>query len=85
MTETSGKQHGITPEELSKLWNIGLPMARKTIRCTTQKGIRNTLYPIEHQFHTKQAQLQYRQLAGRHGTFYTDTFFVKYNLQSVTH
>jgi hypothetical protein len=45
------------------------------MQCTTQKGIRQTLYPIERRFRTKQAQLRYRQLSGRHGRFYTDTFF----------
>jgi hypothetical protein len=29
----------------------------------------------ERRFRTKQAQLRYRQLSGRHGRFYTDTFF----------
>ncbi len=33
------------------------------------------LYPIERCFRTRQAQLRYRQLSGRHGQFYTDTFF----------
>jgi hypothetical protein len=33
------------------------------------------VYPIEWRLRTKQAQLRYNQLVGRHGTFYTDTFF----------
>jgi len=57
------------------LWNIGLDTAKKTIQVTTQKGIRTTNYPIEQRFRTRQAQLRYKQLGGRHGRFYTDTFF----------
>jgi hypothetical protein len=77
MTRSSVKQGGVNAEALAKLWNIGVDTAKKTIQYTTQKGIRSTLHPIERRFRTKQAQLRYRQLAGRHGSFYTDTFFSK--------
>ncbi len=50
-------------------------MAAKTLKVTTQKGVRNALYPIEWRFRTKQAQLRYPQLSGCHERFYTDTFF----------
>jgi ribosomal protein L15 len=76
-TRTSGKQGGVNAETLAKRWNIGIEAAKRTIQCTTQKGIRSTLHPIERRFRTKQAQLRYKQLAGRHGSFYTDTFFSK--------
>jgi hypothetical protein len=62
-------------EKLATLWNIGLETAKKTIQVTTQKGIRTTTYPIKQRFRTRQAQLRYNQLGGRHGRFYTDTFF----------
>jgi hypothetical protein len=65
----------ITKEKLAQRWGIGEVAAGKTIKVTTQKGIRNTLYPVERRFRTKQAQLRYPQLSGRHGRFYTDTFF----------
>jgi hypothetical protein len=74
-TNTSQWLMNMTAEKIAKTWNIGLENAKKTLQCTTQKGIRNTLYPIERRFRTKQAQLRYRQLSGRHGRFYTDTFF----------
>jgi hypothetical protein len=77
-TRRSNKTPSISPEQLSKIWNIGPSSAAKTLKCTTQKGIRNTLYPTEQRFWTKQAQLRYRQLSGRHGGFYTDTFFANY-------
>jgi hypothetical protein len=72
---TSFKDNNSPAEELAKCWNIGLDTAKKTLKCTTQKGVRHTLYPIERCFHTKQAQLRYLQLSGHHGRFYTDTFF----------
>lgn len=77
MTKSSIKQGGVNAETLAKIWNIGDDIAKKTIQCTTQKGICSTLHPIERRFRTKQAQLRYNQLAGRHGSFYTDTFFSK--------
>ncbi len=74
-TNTSRRDMNTKAETIAKNWSIGLENAKKTIQCTTQKGIRNTLYPIERRFRTKQAQLRYSQLSGRHGRFYTDTFF----------
>jgi hypothetical protein len=76
---SSTKRYNVDANQLAKLWNIGLSTAMKTIKCTTQKGVRNTMYPIERRFRTKQAQLRYKQLSGRHGTFYTDTFFANTN------
>jgi len=72
---TSGRIHDEAVDLLVKSWNIGKDIAKKTVKCTTQKGVRTMLHPIERRFRTKQAQLRYRQLSGRHGTFYTDTFF----------
>ena len=72
---TSQHQLRITKEKLAQRWGIGEVSAGKTFKVTTQKGIRNTLYPIERRFRTKQTQLRYPQLSGRHGRFYTDTFF----------
>lgn len=72
---TSARNQSVSAESLAKKWCIGVDTAKKTLRCTTQKGIRNTIYPVERRFRTKQAQLRYNQLSGRHGRFYTDTFF----------
>jgi hypothetical protein len=75
VTSSSTRTSQLSPESLAKRWGIGLEAAKNTIRVTTQKEIRSTLYPIERHFRTKQAQLRYRQLSGRHGRFYTDKFF----------
>jgi hypothetical protein len=74
-TSSSARESNRPAEELVASWGIGTESARKTLKCTTQKGARNTLYPIEKRFRTHQAQLRYSQLSGRHGRFYTDTFF----------
>jgi hypothetical protein len=72
---STNHQYKTTAERLSSLWNIGLETAKKTVQVTAQKGIRHTTLPIEQRFRTRQAQLRYKQLGGRHGRFYTDTFF----------
>ncbi len=74
-TNSSKRNYNTTAEHLAAKWNIGLEAAKKTLQVTTQKGIRHTTYPIEQRFRTRQAQLRYNQLGGRHGRFYTDTFF----------
>ena len=70
-----GRQPRVNAKKLAKRWSIGEILAAKTLQVTTQKGVRNALYPVERRFRTKQAQLRYAQLSGRHGRFYTDTFF----------
>jgi len=61
-TNTSDRKSSVDEEKIASNWNIGLEAARKTIRCTTQKGIRNVSHPIERRFQTRQAQLRYKQL-----------------------
>jgi hypothetical protein len=72
---TTKKNYRTTAEKLASTWNIGLEATKKTLQVTTQKGARITTHPIEQPFRTRQAQLRYNQLGGRHGGFYTDTFF----------
>jgi hypothetical protein len=75
MTNTTTRTPRITPELLSQRWGIGLQAAKDTLKVTTQKGIRHISGPLERRLRTRQAQLRYKQLSGRHGRFYTDTFF----------
>jgi len=49
--------------------------AAKTRQVTTQKGIHSFTGHLTRHFRTKQATLRYDQLGGRHGRFYSDTFF----------
>jgi hypothetical protein len=72
---TTKRHYQTAAEHLANIWNIGLQAAKKTIQVTTQKGTRTINNPIEQRFRTRMAQLRYNQLGGRHGRFYTDTFF----------
>ena len=72
---TTRQQARVTSQKLAKRWSISESLASKTLMVTTQKGVRNALFPIEKRYRTRQAQLRYPQLSGRHGRFYTDTFF----------
>jgi hypothetical protein len=73
-TATGPRSSTLTPEKLAQRWGIGLETAKNTLRVTTQKGICSTMYPVERRFHTRQAQLRYKQFSGIHGKFYTNTF-----------
>jgi hypothetical protein len=41
----------ITPEILSRRWGIGLDTVNKTLRATTQAGVRNVLASTERKIH----------------------------------
>jgi hypothetical protein len=43
----SNERHSrVTPEEVSRKWNVGLQTAKDTLRVTTQKGIRTAIHPL---------------------------------------
>ena len=50
---TSNARSVLTPEFLSRRWNIGLDKAEKTLKVTTQKGVRNVLVPSERKVRKK--------------------------------
>ena len=71
----SNKRHSaVNAEELSRKWGIGLETARKTLKVTTQYGIRHALHPLRRRYRTDHMALRYRRLQA---TFYTDTLFSK--------
>jgi len=41
----TGERFVLTPERLAETWGIGLPAAQRTLRATTQKGVRALAYP----------------------------------------
>ena len=43
---TQERHHKLTPESLAQKWNIGLNTAKKTIKVTTQLGVRSALGPL---------------------------------------
>lgn len=65
-----------TPDsEIARIFQCSPAIAQKTRLVTTQKGIRNVTDHLTRRYRTKQAALRYDQLGGRHGRFYSDTFF----------
>jgi hypothetical protein len=71
----SSKPHRMSPEALSRNWCIGKSAAAKTIKITTQKGVRTIAYPnIERRWPTGNCPLWYRKL---HHQVYHDTLYAK--------
>jgi hypothetical protein len=65
--------HKMSPEKLASNWNIGLDAAKRTLKCTTQKGIRSVSNPsIARRFRTNDRPLRYRRLKTN---VFTDTMF----------
>ena len=68
----SSRHSAITPENLSKIWRIGLDMAKKTLRVTTQQGVRTAIHPITCRYRVDHLALHWNRL---NDEFYTDTLF----------
>jgi hypothetical protein len=75
--QSSIRKPNISAATLAKRWGIGLDTATRTLHATTQLAIRQAIHPIQRRFRTEVMQLRYPRLGGRHGRFYTDTFFSK--------
>ena len=69
---TTDRHSSISPENLSKKWMIGLESARRTLRVTTQQGIRTAINPITRRYRVDNLALHRHRLNTR---FYTDTLF----------
>ena len=64
----------LEPQDLSRLWNISLDAAKRTIDKTTQLHIRPLRGPLHRRFRTSAHQSRYRQLGGYLSCFASDTF-----------
>jgi hypothetical protein len=70
---STARSNAVTPEQLSRRWNIGIEKAKKTLQVTTQRGTRTVPFPsLEARFRTNDRQLRYRRLKT---ALYTDTMF----------
>eukprot|EP00978_Attheya_sp_CCMP212_P037828 scaffold181802_cov77-Attheya_sp.AAC.2 len=60
-TAASKTRHStISPELLAKRWGCGQKTAERTLKVTTQKGIRSAVHPLHpRRYSTKQQQLKY--------------------------
>ena len=69
------KRHVITKERLARRWGIGLDVAHKTLKQTTQRGIRTFLHPTDRRVNTRKPHLVFPTMRGKR--LYTDTMFAK--------
>jgi hypothetical protein len=68
----SKQRNTLSPEELSRLWGIGLKTARRTLTATTHRCVK-TVGELTRRFRTDKAHMRYRRLSTKHGLFYVDT------------
>ena len=71
---TKGGRSILTPEILSRRWNIGLKTANDTLQATSQRGLRSFTNPIDRRLPTSQPHLSYSVLDKK---MYSDTMFSK--------
>jgi hypothetical protein len=71
---TSSKEHrsSIPAETLAQRWGASVDIASRTLKITTQRGIRNILSPLTRCFCTRQTQLWYPHLCT---DVYSNTMF----------
>jgi Reverse transcriptase (RNA-dependent DNA polymerase) len=75
MAAITGDRHTkVNPENLARLWNIGLETAKRTLQVTTQQGIRTALHPLHRRYRVDHLHLNRRRL---NGDWFTDTLFSK--------
>jgi hypothetical protein len=61
----SNERHSAaTPEDLARLWNIGLQTAEDTVWVMTQKGIRTAIHPMTRRVRVDHLHLHRQQLRG---------------------
>ena len=66
--QASTRMQHTEPTDLAAKWGIGLGVARLTLECKTQRGLRTVLHPsLSRRFLTNHRQLRYRRL--RHAVF----------------
>jgi hypothetical protein len=71
----SNERHSAaTPEELARMWNIGLQTAKDTVQVTMQKGIRTAIHPMTRRVRVDHLHLHRPRLRG---TWYMDTLLSK--------
>jgi len=69
---TDQRASEISDEVLARRWGIGLQTAKRTLRVTTQAGVRRILHPVERRFRTRRNQLKFPTSSR---LVYSDTMF----------
>ena len=70
--ETTNRRPAIEPGVLMRRWNVGIETATKTIRATTQRGIRHAAHPLTRRYRTDLLSHRFRRL---NDVWYSDTAF----------
>jgi hypothetical protein len=52
----------VSPEELSRKWGCGLETAKRTLKVTTQKGIRYAVQPLHRRYRVDHLNLHRKRL-----------------------
>ena len=73
-TRTAGRNSVLTKEVLARRWGTSLETADRTLKATTQEGIRIAPRNVERRFKSFSKHLNYPTLMGR---WYSDTLFAK--------
>lgn len=72
---SSDRRDGVDAATLARNWGIGLHAAKKTLKVTTQRGVRTMVHPsLSRRFRTNDRQLRYRRLGIE---CFTDTLIAK--------
>ena len=60
---STSRRKSVDAELLARRWDIGLEAAKRTVKSTTQRGVRTVLHPsLSRRFRTNDRQLRYRRL-----------------------
>ena len=73
-TVTGERHSSVTPENLARMWSIGIETAKQTLHVTTQKDIRTAIHPLHRRYRVDHLHLNRRRL---NGDWYSDTLFLK--------
>jgi len=71
---TTDRHSKVGPEELSRKWNIGLQMAKDTLKVTTQHGVRTAVHPMTRRLRVDHLHLHRPRL---HGMWFLDMLIAK--------
>ena len=71
--KTKSSHSEIKAHELALCWGIGVKTAERTLKATTQLGIRSAIHPLHCRYRTKQLQYRYNWLNTK---LYPDVFFL---------
>jgi len=66
---SKSRHSAITPEHVSRSWNVGIETAKNTLKVTTQRGIRHAVHPLHRRYRVDNIHLHRKRLDSH---FYTD-------------